>query len=145
MALDASRTINGSYGEVWHDGVWLTNVENAEATVDIDKEEVKRSGTRWTGHKVIGLKGSGTITGYKVTSEFIKLIGSVASDRSKPYVTELIYKLDDPESFGAERVRLKGVQFDKIPLGKFEVGKIVEEELPFTFSGFDLLDEIKES
>jgi hypothetical protein len=144
MALDATRVINGQYGEVWQDGKWLTNVQSAEATVEINKEEIMRSGTRWVGHKVTSLKGSGTIKGYKVTSDFITLIGSVASDRGKPYVTELILKLNDPESFGAERVRLKSVQFDQIPLGKFEVGAIVEEELPFTFSGYDMLDIIKE-
>ena len=145
MALDATRTINGSYGEVWTEGKWLTNVQSAEAIVDIEKEEIKRSGTRWTGHKVVGLTGSGTITGYKITSDFIKSVGAVANDRNKPYVTELIMKLDDPESFGAERIRLKAVQFDRIPLSKFEVGSLVEEELPFTFSGYDLLDEISEA
>ena len=145
MALDSTRVINGNFGEVWQDGKWLTNVTKAEATVEINKEEINRSGTRWIGHKVTSLKGGGTISGYKVTSDFIKLIGSVASDRGKPYVTELILKLDDPESFGAERVRLKNVQFDQIPLGMFEVGSLVEEELPFTFSQFDLLDAIKES
>ncbi|MGC4375805.1 phage tail tube protein [Fictibacillus sp. Mic-4] len=144
MALDATRTINGSFGEVWHEGKWLTNVQKAEANVEIDKEEVNRSGTRWTGHKVTKLTGTGTVSGYKITSDFIQLIGSVGSDKGKPYVSELIFKLADPESFGAERVRLKGVQFDKIPLGNFEVGKLVEEELPFTFSGYDLLDKIKE-
>jgi hypothetical protein len=144
MALDATRVINGQYGEVWQDGKWLTNVQSAEATVEINKEEIMRSGTRWVGHKVTSLKGSGTIKGYKVTSDFITLIGSVASDRGKPYITELILKLNDPESFGAERVRLKSVQFDQIPLGKFDVGAIVEEELPFTFSGYDTLDVIKE-
>lgn len=145
MALDATRVINGQYGEVWQEGKWLTNVQSAEATVEINKEEILRSGTRWKGHKVTSLSGSGTIRGYKVTSDFIKLIGSVASDRGKPYVTELILKLDDPESFGAERVRLKSVQFDQIPLGTFEVGSLVEEELPFTFSGYDLLDAITEA
>ena len=143
MALDATRTINGSYGEVWHEGVWLTNVQSAEATVEIDKEEIKRSGTRWVGHKVTSLTGSGTISGYKITSDFIQLIGSVATDKGKPYVTSIILKLADPEAYGAERVMLKGVQFDQIPLGKFEVGSLVEEELPFTFSGYDLLDKIK--
>jgi hypothetical protein len=143
--LDASRTINGQFGESWQDGKWLTNIQSAEATVDINKEEIMRSGTRWVGHKVTTLKGSGTIKGYKVTSDFIKLIGSVASDRGKPYVTELILKLDDPESWGAERIRLKGVQYDQIPLMKYELGAIVEEELPFTFSGYDLLDAIIEA
>lgn len=145
MALDSSRVINGSYGEVWHEGKWLTNIQSAEAMVEIDKEEINRAGTRWKGHKVTSLTGTGSMTGYKVTSDFIKLVGAVADDRKKPYVTELIFKLDDPEAFGAERIRLKAVQFDQIPLGNFEVGSLIEEELPFTFSGFDLLDEIKEA
>lgn len=144
MALDSSRTIFGSWGEIWSEGKWITNAKSAEAIVEIGKEEVQLSGTRWVGHKSTTLTGSGSITTYKVTSEFIKLIGAIAKERGKPYVTELIYKLDDPTAFGAERIRLKGVQFDRIPLGKFEVGALVEEELPFTFSGYDLLDEIKE-
>jgi hypothetical protein len=143
MALDTTRVINGSYGEVWSEGVWLTNVTSAEALVEINKEEINVSGSLWTGHKVTGLTGTGNIKGYKMTSEFIKRIGSVAKDRGKPHVTELIYKLADPASYGAERIRLKGVQFDRIPLSTFEVKTIVEEELPFTFSGYELLDEIK--
>jgi hypothetical protein len=143
MAMDATRVINGSYGEVWCEGVWLTNAQSAEALVEIEKEEINRSGTRWKGHKTMGLTATGNIKGYKLTSEFIKKIGAVANDRGKPFVTELIYKLNDPESFGAERIRIKGVQFDRIPLSSFEVGSIVEEELPYTFSGYELLDEIK--
>ncbi|AXN39853.1 phage tail tube protein [Peribacillus butanolivorans] len=145
MALDATRTINGTYGEVWCEGVWMTNVKQAEAMIEIDKEEILRSGTRMRGHKSMGLTATGSITGYKTTSEFIRRIGAIANDRSKPFVTELIYKLNDPESFGAERIRLKGVQFDRIPLSSFEVNTVVEEELPFTFSGYELLDEIKGS
>jgi hypothetical protein len=145
MAMDATRAIYGNFGEVWMEGEWLSNFNSAEAVGEIDKEEIKRSGTRITAHKVTSVTFSGTINGLKVSSRFIKLIGQVASDRGKPFVTELILKLADPESWGAERIRLKGVQFDKILLMKFEAGSIVEEELPFTFTGFDLLDEIKES
>ncbi|MCK1985167.1 MULTISPECIES: phage tail tube protein [Peribacillus] len=145
MVLDSSRTINGSYGAVYHEGQWLTNIKSAEAMVEINKEEIPLSGTRWMGHKVTSLTGSGSMTGYKVTSDFIKLVGAAAYDDKKPYVTELIMKLNDPAAFGAERVRLKAVQFDRIPLGSFELNAIVEEELPFTFSGFDLLDAIKQS
>ncbi|MEY8188652.1 phage tail tube protein [Peribacillus simplex] len=143
MAMDATRVINGSYGEVWCEGVWLTNVQSAEALVEINKQEINASGTRWVGHKVMGLTGTGNIKGFKMTSEFIKRIGAVAKDRGKPFVTELIYKLDDPSAFGAERIRLKGVQFDRIPLSTFEVNTPVEEEMPFTFSNYELLDEIK--
>lgn len=144
MALDSTRTINGSFGQVWKDGRWLTNFYRAEAVVNITKSDVLRSGTRWTGKKVTGMDGTGTITGYRVTTDLIEEIGQVANDNLPSLVTELIIKLDDPDAFGAQRVRLKNVQFDTIPLINFEAGAIVEEELPFTFEGYDLLDAINE-
>jgi hypothetical protein len=142
--LDSTRVINGTFGYVYHDGQWLTNIKSAEATVEITKEEIKRAGTRWVAQKVTGLSGTGTISGYKVTSEMVELIGQISDDKAGTYVTELILKLEDPESYGAYRIRLKGVTFDKIPLIQFEVGSIVEEELPFTFTGYELLDKISE-
>ncbi|NGQ95501.1 phage tail tube protein [Brevibacillus sp. SYP-B805] len=142
--LDPTRTIYGDFGEVWMDGKWLTNFNHAEASVEVGKEEIRRSGTRWTGHKVTSLTGTGTISGYKVTTDLVEAISQVAKDRGKPFVTELVLKLDDPDSYGAYRVRLKGVQFDTIPLMNFQAGSIVEEELPFTFSGFEFLDVIHE-
>jgi hypothetical protein len=143
MALDASRVMNGSFGSVFDaNGKWLTNVKSAEATVEVNKEEISRAGTRWVAHKVTSLKGSGTITGYRVTTDLIEAIGQIANDRSGVYVTELRMKLDDPEAFGAYSVRLKGVTFDQIPLMKYELNSIVEEELPFTFVGYELMDKV---
>jgi hypothetical protein len=138
--LDSTRVINGSYGEVWHEGRWLTNMYGMTAEVDLSKEEIKVSGARWTHHKVTGVSGSGSISGYKITSELVRMIQSVTANRGIEFKTELISKLDDPEAFGAERVRLKGVSFDNIPLVGWEVGSIVEEEWNFTFEGFELLD-----
>lgn len=141
--LDSSRVINGSFGEVWKEGKWLTNFGSAEASVEITKEEVKRAGTRWIGHKVTALKGTGTITGFKITTELIEEIGQITNDRKGAFVTELILKLDDPEAFNAFRVRLKGVMFDTIPLVKFEAGALVEDEFQFTFDGYEFLDKIE--
>ena len=145
MALDSTRVISGSYGECWVDGAWQTNINNVEATVEYAKEEVNRSGTRWVGHKVVGCSGSGTISGYHVTST-LQLAAAAAAmdDRAVPYVTEIICKLDDPEAFGAERVRLKNVSFDEVPVSSFEAQALVEEEWPFTFEGLEYLDSISE-
>jgi hypothetical protein len=145
MAMDATRTISGSYGEVWHEGQWLTNFNSAEAAGEINFEEINRSGTRIVGQKATTVTFSGNIKGLKVSSKMTKLVGQIGTDRGKSFVTELIMKLDDPESYGAERIRLKGVQFSKIDLIKFEAGSLVETELPFVFTGYDLLDEIKEA
>lgn len=143
MALDSTKVMNGSFGQVFHDGVWLTNIRSVEAVIEFNKEEIKRAGTRWTGFKVTSIKGSGSMTGYKVTTDFIDKIGAMAEDDTKGvFVTELRLKLDDPESFGALSIRLKGVQFDKIDLLKYEVGSIVEEEMPFTFEGYEVIDRV---
>lgn len=141
--LDPTKTISGNFGTVYHDGKWLTSVKKVEAKIDIDKEEVKTAGTRWVGHKTTALTGSGSLGMYKVSSEWIRAIGRIANDTTAPFVTQLIIKLDDPEVAGTERVLLKGVQFDTIPLANYEVGALVEDELNFTFTGYELLDELK--
>ena len=141
--LDASRVISGNFVKVvTADGEWLSNAKSFEASVEIGKEEIARAGTRWVGHKVTSLTGSGTLTGYLVTTDMLAAIASVADDEGTGYVTELRAKLADPEAYGAYDVRIKGVQFDTIPLMNAEVGSIVEQELPFTFSGFEFLNHI---
>ncbi len=140
MALDASKTMNGSFGKMYHDGVWLTNVNAAEAQGEIGKEEIPRSGTRVIGHKVTSITYSGRMTGYKITSQLAKAIAQVKDDSKGSFVTELVMKLDDPENHeGKVWVRLKGVQFDVIPILSYELNSIVTEETPFTFSDFEYL------
>jgi hypothetical protein len=143
--LDPTRSIQGHFGEVWRDGVWLTNFYKAEATVDISYEKIKRSGTRRVGNKLGSVEMSGSIGGYKVTTEFAEQISQAMNDARGAFVCELILKLADPEAYGFERVRLKGVQFTKIDVMKFESGSIVEQEWPFVFDDFEYLDKISAS
>ncbi|QOT13735.1 phage tail tube protein (plasmid) [Paenibacillus sp. JNUCC32] len=144
VPLDAKRVISGNFGKVYDvDGMWLTNVTSIEANIEIGMEEVRRSGTRWLGNKTTTLKGSGSIGGYMVTSEWTERMNQVTDDVSSPFVTELIAELDDPESFGAYRVRLKNVTFDNIPVINFEVGSLVEQEYTFVFSGYEVIDAIR--
>lgn len=142
MALDASRIINGTFGSVWMDGQWLTNFNHLEANVEVQKAEIKLSGDRWTRRKVTGLNGTGTISGFKVTSDLIQLMAPVADNTKGAVKTEIISKLADPEAYGYERIRLKNVMFDRIQLANWTAGENVTEEWPFTFEEFELLDPI---
>lgn len=142
--MDDTRVINGSYGECHSEGKWMTNVYKGTADIEPSYGDVKMSGTRWTGQKLLGVKGTGSISGYKITSELVKNVARITDDRKSEYVTELIFKLDDPEAYGCERVRLKHVKFTKIPISGWEVGAIVEEEWPFSFTGVEWLDSIEE-
>lgn len=140
MTLQAEKVISGSFGYLHHEGVWMTNVTSAQASVQINKEEITRAGTRWVGHKAMSVLGSGSMTGYKMTPDLVKRIGQFTDDKSPMFVTELIMKLEDPDSPETkQRVRFKGVQFDVVNLMNYEAGSIVTEETPFTFSGYEYL------
>ena len=143
--MDDTRVLNGSYGECLNDGKWLTNIYKMTADLELSYGDVKMSGSRWTGQKLLGIKGTGSISGYKITSELVQNAARITNDRKSEYVTELIFKIDDPEAFGCERVRLKDVKFSKIPVVGFEVGAIVEEEWPFSFWGVEWVDTITEN
>ena len=140
MTLESTRTLNGSFGKVYHEGEHLTHVFGIELNVDVDYGEVKRSGTRHVGYKAMSIKSAGTVKGYKINSTFVDAISQIMDDRKGAFVTELHAQLDDPENPEMSGMyRIKGVQFTKIPAINFEHGSIVEEELPFVCEGYERL------
>lgn len=140
MVLDPSKVISGNFGKLYHNGAWMTNITNVELTAEISKEEVQRAGTRAVGHKTTSITYTGSISGYRVTTQLARQIAQVTDDTKGAFVTELIAHVDDPEApEGKTKVRIKGVQFDSIPVLATEVGAIMEEEFPFTASGFEWL------
>ena len=134
MALDASRTIHGSRGKILLDGEWQTNLTECTADVELDKKELNLLGDDWTRYKEGNKKGTGSMNGYKVTSDMIKR-------GFKRF--EIITDLEDPEAYGHERIRLKNCMADKIQLVNLKANELVEEETPFTFEGYELLDPIE--
>ncbi|WP_141500969.1 phage tail tube protein [Paenibacillus luteus] len=144
MTMDPTKVISGRFGKLFDaDGKWLTNVTTVNATVEFEKEDIMVAGTRWIGKKITGISGSGDFTGYLVTSELIERIGQGTDDTKSALVTELIYSVSDPDNGGTYRVRLKGVTFDSIPLITSEVGSMVENEFPFTFTGYQIMDQLR--
>lgn len=140
MALDSTKVVNGSYAKVFHDGEWLTNVFGVELTIEINYEDVSRSGTRKIGKKATTIDMSGTLQSYKVTRAFEKAIAQIMDDRKGAFVTELLVQLDDPENTDVnEFIRVKGVQFTNIPVMSSEAGSLVEEELQFVFDDYEYL------
>jgi len=138
--MDSTKTLNGALGKLYHEGEWLTNVTGVELTSDINYEEIKRAGTRKMGHKATTVTSSGTISSYKLTHKFVKLIGQIMNDKKGAFVTELITEINDPDNPEASGfIRVKGVQFNKIPVLKYEHGSIVEEELTFVFDDYEFL------
>lgn len=135
MSFNPDRAFYGSHSKLLLNGEWQTNATSVEATVEMSKAELNVLGDDWTRHKRGQKKGSGTFSGYKVTSKMIEQ----GFERF-----ELIISLEDPEAWGYERVRLKNCMADSIQLANVTSGEVIEEETPFTFEGYELLDSVSE-
>lgn len=139
MALSDALVMKGEFGEVWSDGEWLTNFYQVEFGADISYDKIKRAGSRTMGNKAGTIEYSGTITGYKISTALVRKVSAITFDHSGPFVTELVFKLRNPDTGYVERVRVKGVQFTKLDIMKFDHGAIIETEWPFVASGFEYL------
>lgn len=137
--LSPEKVMNGTFGEVWLDDYYLAEVLSLEAKASLEKTEVNQARTLVKGYKVTGIDCKGTLKLNKVTSYFLtKLFESIK--KGKVVKCTIISKLADPDSDGIERVKLTGCVFDEITLANWEVKKLGEESIPFTFTGWEVLD-----
>ena len=138
----AKQVINGTWGEVWINGEYVSEVSALQAKVTLTKVDVNFSRDLWKRSKVTGIEGKGTLKLHHVSSRMAILMKDNIK-KGKQTVCTIISKLADPDALGAERVVLKDVTFDELTVADWEVKKNVEETLPFTFSGYDFLDLIE--
>lgn len=138
--LAPHSVFRGTDAEIYMDGVWLTNVTSVEASVEVNQAELNLLGHWWTAYRNMGLAGSGSLNGVFVNTELIDKIGTI--QLGQEFRTELVLKNVNPDTGKTYRVRLQNVVFSTIPLANFTAGEIVEQEFPFTFSGYEVLDKV---
>ena len=139
--MDAKRAINGTFGTVWIDQVLVGETYGLQAKVAIDKEDVNLCGQLATDSKIKSTKGTGTLKTFKVNSRFIALMNDAIKNGRDVRCT-IISKLADPDSNGVERIAINNVSFDELTLADFEAATIQKNDVPFTFTGYDVLDSI---
>lgn len=138
VEMDSTKVLNGTYGELHHEGEWLSNVHGLEVNIEPEYEEVKMPGRRTPGQKLISIGMNGTLQGYTVSRSLAEKISSILNDDNPSFVTELLARMSDPDNPEmTEFYRIKGVQFQKIPGVGYQHGEIVEEEIPFVFTGYE--------
>lgn len=137
------KVMNGSFAGMWLDSDFLGEGTELEAKISIEKKEVKQAGTLAKGYKIVGSDGKGKLKVNKISSYFItKLAGPMKEGKTPTFNIKSTVK--DPDLGGAEEtVLLKGVIFDELPLINWKTKELLEEELSFTFSDFDVLGTVK--
>ncbi|GIN71130.1 phage-like element PBSX protein XkdM [Bacillus sp. J14TS2] len=137
--MKAQNTIHGREGRLFFEGQEMAHIKTFEATIEKSKSEVNIMGRRMTGHKTTGASGSGTMTCYKVTSQFIKLMMDYVKKGDDKYFTIQSVLDDKGSGRGTERVTLIDVNIDSVKVASLDVdSEALEEEIPFTFYDIDL-------
>ena len=136
------KVMNGSFASMWIDQYFLGEGTELEAKVSIEKKEVKQTGTLSKGYKIVGTDGKGKLKVNKISSYFIHLIAENIK-AGKSTTCQIKSTVADPDLGGAkETVLLKGVTFDELTLANWKAKELLEEEYSFTFSDFEVLDQV---
>ncbi|MER2039717.1 MAG: phage tail tube protein [Solibacillus sp.] len=144
MTLKANRVINGTHGAVWVNGEKWLDLESLELKVTLEYEDVYVAENTGKQRKFMGWVGAGNITTKKVYSRGSNLLAKAVKSGKMPVVT-ITTKLADPDAYGTERTTVSDVTFDEFLLMKIEQRTLLQEELPFEFGDFDILESIATS
>jgi hypothetical protein len=139
MGYKPEQVMNGTWGELWIDSDYISEVTGLEAKVTPKTETISQSRQLVDGTKITGLECKGTVKANKISSRFIKLQSENLKKGIQTEVT-IISKLDDPSALGCERVKLIGCVFTEMTLADWELKKNGEQSIPFTFRDWEPLD-----
>lgn len=141
MGYKPEQVINGTWGEVWLDSDYISEVIGLEAKVTPKTETISQTRQLVDGTKITGLECKGTLKMNKISSRFIKMLSNNLRQGVQTEFT-IISKLEDPSSLGCERVKLIGCVFTEMTLADWEMKKNLEESMEFTFRDWEALDTI---
>lgn len=136
----AKRVLSGTFGQVWLDGEKVAECSGCQAKISKNKEKIYLCGMLFADHKVMSLEGTGSLTLYKVDSGMIRKQAAIQDGEDHRFT--IVSALQDPDSYGAERVAIYNVSFDDLTLADWERAAVGKITAPFTFTRFELLDTI---
>lgn len=139
----AKRVMSGTWGEVWLDNEYVAEAYKFSAKISYNKQAIARCGQMANDQKVTSYSGTGSIGMHKINSRMGRLMGEKIRDGQDVRFT-IIAKLDDPDAYGAERIRIENVSFDDLTLADWESDVPGKIESPFTFTDYEYLDAVDE-
>lgn len=140
-SFNPNRVLHSNQGNMWFNGKRLSTLQSVEAKVTGDFEEVNNCGDPATYRIYNGYSGEGTFTMLKIDSEVLKLMADAFQTGEMP-TTIIITALEQKGTNKVERIAYRDVTIDEMYLAKFEKKSKIEEEVPFKFGHFEVLETI---
>lgn len=140
-SFNPNRVLHSNQGNMWFNGKRLSTLQSVEAKVTGDFEEVNNCGDPATYRIYNGYSGEGTFTMLKIDSEVLKLMADAFQTGEMPTMT-IITAIEQKGTNKVERIAYRDVTIDEMYLAKFEKKNKIEEEVPFKFGHFEVLETI---
>ena len=140
-SFNPNRVLHSNQGNMWFNGQRLSTLQSVEAKVTGDFEEVNNCGDPATYRIYNGYSGEGTFTMLKIDSKVLKLMADAFQIGEMP-TTTIITALEQKGTNKVERIAYRDVTIDEMYLAKFEKKSKIEEEVPFKFGHFEVLETI---
>lgn len=140
----APDTISGREGRIVYKQTGQTPVvlayaKNINATFDKQVQDVNILGQRATQHKATGWSGSGTMTLYKATTRFRRIIAQYINTGQDLYFDLQVENNDPTSKTGKEMVTLRSCNIGTGVLASLDADNaVLDEELAFTYDGYSI-------
>lgn len=147
--MKVENTLNGNEGKgfVTIDGKTreLFELQKIEANIELIVSERKVMGNRMVQHKVVGAKGTGSITMYFNNAELLKTAQTYIQKGKMPEISIQAYNYDPASSVGRQEVILRDVIISKLLAVKLDGDSEdgLTHESDFTFNRMDGLEYFK--
>lgn len=147
--MKVENTLNGNEGKgfVTIDGKTreLFELQKLEAFLELIVSERKVLGNRMVQHKVVGAKGTGSITMYFNNAELLKTVQAYIQKGKMPEISIQAYNEDPASSVGRQEIILRDVIISKLLAVKLDGDSedALTHESDFTFNRMDGLEYFK--
>lgn len=123
----------------------FAEITKFESKIEYTKADVKRVGTRMDGSKIVGAKGTGSMTVYYHRPEMRAMALDYLRTGRSPIFDATVVNDDATSRAGKQTSLIKNISPDEtmIALLDGEGDEVLTEEIPFTFDDFDLINQFK--
>ncbi len=137
--FNPNHIMHGNGGAAWWNGKKLTTLQSVEAKVTGDFEDINDCGDPATYKVYNGYAGEGTLTVLKIDSEILIQMAEAFRTGVMPEITVITAQTQKGTN-KVERVAYSDVTVDEFMLAKFEKKAKTEQEIPFKFGNFEVLE-----
>lgn len=123
----------------------FAEITKFESKIEYTKADVKRVGARMDGSKIVGAKGTGSMTVYYHRPEMRAMALDYLRTGRSPLFDATVVNDDVTSRAGKQTSLIKNISPDETMLALLdgEGDEVLTEEIPFTFDDFDLINQFK--